>query len=210
MESPKSPAESLSSILSSESTKKLISSFSRAKLNGKSSDSALPISSLNQIVTPILPKPTPSGLVLPKAAESKKPIKFTVRKVSKEENVTSSARSSPKPRLYAYGNLPENRMKSAERHAGDLMLQQNQLKYDSYVTRVDKIDKEIEFLLNLLPPYNVEIDYATRNKIIRAIEKLRMKQDEIEKKKYSLGISISRMWRDFDENETWVRSVSNH
>lgn len=169
-----------------------------------------PAANSNTVVTPVLPQVASTGQTLPKLAENKKPIKFTVRKVSREENVTIPSRTSPKPRQYAYGNLPENRKKAAERRSGDSTLQKNQEKYDLYVNRLDKIDKEIEFLLNLLPPYNVEIDYATRNKITRAVEKLRMKRDEIEKKKYSLGMSISRMWRDYDDNETWVRSVSNH
>lgn len=209
MKSPKSPAGSLSSILSSESTKNLIHSLSKANLDVKAPEyNATPLPT-NSTVTPVLPLTGPTGLVLPKVTESKKPIKFTVRKVSRDENVTLPSRTSPKPRQYAYGNLPENRKKLAERK-GDNALQQHQEKYDSYVKRLDKIDKEIEFLLNLLPPYNVEIDYATRSKITRAVEKLRMKRDEIEKKKHSLGMTISRMWREYDENETWVRTVSNH
>lgn len=215
-DAPKSPVHSLSSILSSESTKKLIHSLSMANVV---SDKA-PIEAVTQAptttstattttVTPVLANPNSPGLVLPKVVESKKPIKFTVRKVSRDENVTIPGRASPQTRLYAYGNIPENRKQATERK-NDSVLQQNQEKYDLYVKRLDKIDKEIEFLLNLLPPYNVEIDYATRNKITRAVEKLRMKRDEVEKKKYSLGMSISRMWREFDENETWVRSVSNH
>lgn len=215
MEAPKSPAASLSSVLSSESTKNLIHSLSMANLDSKGtkgSNGSVAAVNLDTIVTPILPQvaPTEQPLPLPKLAENKKPIKFTVRKVSREDNVTIPSRSLPKARPYAYGNLPENRKKAAERRSGDSTLQKNQEKFDLYVKRLDKIDKEIDFLLNLLPPYNVEIDYATRSKITRAVEKLRMKRDEIEKKKYSLGMSISRMWRDYDDNETWVRSVSNH
>ena len=36
-----------------------------------------------------------------------------------------------------------------------------------------------------------------------------MKQDELDKKKYSLGITISRLWRDNSDSDIWVRSVSN-
>lgn len=85
----------------------------------------------------------------------------------------------------------------------------SQEKYDLYSSRIEKINKEIDFLNNLLPPYNVEIDYTTRTKIVRAIEKLRTKQDELSKKKYSLGITISRLWREQDAGTMWVRSVSN-
>lgn len=217
MNPPESPVASISSVLSSESTKNLISSLSHAKLDvtdlsqasldAKSTD--IPPPALNTTVTPVLPPVTSPSLVLPKAG-SKKPIKFTVRKVSREENVTIPSRTHTTSHQYAYGNIPENRKKLTERKSESTVLQQNQEKYDSYVNRLDKIDKEINFLLDLLPPYNVEIDYATRNKIARAVEKLRMKRDEVEKKKHTLGMSISRMWREFDENETWVRSVSNH
>lgn len=161
----------------------------------------------NIVVSPVLPKVVSK----PVAAEpvSKKPIKFTVRKVSREEEVKPKRVEAQKE--YLYGNIPEHRAKLELRKATDKksQLQQSQQKYDLYVVRLDKIEKEIRFLANLLPPYNVEIDYATRNKITRAIEKLRMKKDEIDKKKYSLGISISRLWREYDENTTWVRSVSN-
>ena len=85
----------------------------------------------------------------------------------------------------------------------------SQEKYDLYSSRMEKTNKEIDFWNNLLPPYNVEIDYTTRTKIVRAIEKLRTKQDELSKKKYSLGITISRLWREQDAGTMWVRSVSN-
>ena len=204
MDRPKSPSGSVSSILSSESRNKLIPDSLKPNLFFKHPN----------VVTPVLPQATPNGGVLPKAAENKKPVKFTVRKVSREENNSFPFRmpsgASTKTRQYAYGNLPENKKILTERNSGNTLLQRNQEKYDLYVKRLDKIDKEIEFLLNLLPPYNVEIDYSTRTKIMRAIEKLRVKRDEVDKKKYTLGMSISRMWREFDENETWVRSVSKH
>ena len=60
-----------------------------------------------------------------------------------------------------------------ESHKAYEQIKATQLKYDQYVTRIGKIDKEIDFLVKLLPPYNVEIDYATRTKITKAIEKLR-------------------------------------
>lgn len=78
--------------------------------------------------------------------------------------------------------------------------------YDNYNLRIEKINKEIDFLLGLLPPYNVEIDYKTRTKVNNAIEKLKNKQDELEKKKYDLGIVILRQWRNLDEGDLWVRS----
>lgn len=148
--------------------------------------------------------------VLPKAGE-KKPVKFTVRKVSRDTISIPEKQKTREGREYLYGNIPENRALAQQRKASDKLsqLQYSQQKYDQYEARIEKINKEIAFLTNLLPPYNVEIDYATRSKITRAIEKLRMKQDEIGKKKYSLGITISRLWREHDENDIWVRSVSN-
>lgn len=192
-----SPAGSVSSILSSESTKKLINSLTSSELNSHIQ------------VLPVLPK-TELPPVAPKPVESKKPIKFTVRRVSHENTIPVPGKKASTPHSYKYGNLPENRTGAQDRRAADKesQLSRNQAKYDAYESRIDKIDKEIRFLENLLPPYNVEIDYSTRTKITRAIEKLRMKKDEIEKKKYSLGIAISRLWRDHDENNTWVRSVS--
>lgn len=82
-----------------------------------------------------------------------------------------------------------------------------QHKYDQYEARIVKIDKEIQFLTNLLPPYNVDVDYNTRVKIQRAIEKLKGKQDELARKKYGLGITISRLWRASEGSEIWVRKV---
>ncbi|RCK64502.1 hypothetical protein Cantr_00350 [Candida viswanathii] len=85
-------------------------------------------------------------------------------------------------------------------------LQKAQHKYEQYDARITKIEKEINFLTQLLPPYNVEVDYNTRVKITKAIEKLRMKQDEVDKKKYDLGITISRLWRNLDDGSNiWVR-----
>lgn len=132
-----------------------------------------------------------------------------MRKVSRDTGETAVA--APETREYLYGNIPENRARAQERKNNDKVtqLQHSQRKHAEYTARVEKINKEIGFLTNLLPPYNVEIDYATRTKITRAIEKLRMKQDEVEKKKYTLGITISRLWREHDESAIWVRSVSN-
>ncbi|CAH6720519.1 hypothetical protein CLIB1444_04S01882 [[Candida] jaroonii] len=111
-----------------------------------------------------------------------KPIKFKVRKVSSD---------IPKPK------------------SNNKQVQSVQLQYDQCTNKITKIQKEIDFLNNLLPPYNVEIDYHTRTKITRAIEKLTNKIDEIEKKKYNLGITLSRLWRDLDDSDIWVRTVSN-
>ncbi|EGV62820.1 hypothetical protein PSN45_000942 [Yamadazyma tenuis] len=118
---------------------------------------------------------------------TKKPIRFKVRKVSgddKEREVTTADNKT-------------KHMKSV------------QLQYDQCVNRIEKIKKEVNFLKTLLPPYNVEIDYHTRTKIERAIEKLNMKSDELAKKKYGLGINLSRLWREFDDSQIWIRSVSN-
>lgn len=197
---PASPSGSISSLLSSDSTKKFIKSLS---MSGLSTNGHI-------VTSPVLPSnmTPPESPVLPK--NEKKPIKFTVRKVSRDTISIPEAGKQQRPREYAYGNLPENREKGHQRKPSDKVsqLQQQQAKYDLYARHVEKINKEVRFLTNLLPPYNVEIDYATRTKITRAIEKLRMKQDEIEKKKYTLGISISRLWREYDENDTWVRTVS--
>lgn len=206
-----SPSGSLSSLSSSDSTENLIKSLSMGKLNlDGETGTAQTIQSI--AASPVETGVTPAGALLPKNSNTPKPIKFTVRKVSRDTIAIpdSTKLKGTKQREYAYGNIPENREKAKERKQGDKLsqLQQNQHKYDQYAARIDKINKEVDFLTNLLPPYNVEIDYVTRTKITKAIEKLRMKQDEIEKKKYSLGISISRLWREHDENEIFVRSVS--
>ncbi|KAK8441466.1 hypothetical protein ACI3LY_000228 [Candidozyma auris] len=230
-----SPSGSVSSVESSESTKKLIHSLSKQGLSGvlpgaenskkndeKSNDekskiedtpnlnsgASTPATDVSAVQSPLSDTfPVNGGQGLPK---ERKPVKFTVRKVSRETINTSATSSSSGQRQYSYGNLPENQEpKERKPLTKNEQLQRSQNKYDSYAVRIEKINKEIDFLTNLLPPYNVEIDYATRNKIARAIEKLKMKQDEIEKKKYSLGITLSRLWREHDERELWVRSVSN-
>ncbi|CAN3372950.1 hypothetical protein DIRU0_C13080 [Diutina rugosa] len=124
----------------------------------------------------------------------KKAPKFTVKRIdSQSKKNTVSLASSMDP----------SQIKDKDR------LLAAQKKHDAYTNRISKIEKEIVFLSNLLPPYNVEIDYATRTKITRAIEKLRMKQDELMRKKYDLGITISRLWRGHDENDLWVKGFSN-
>lgn len=207
-----SPSGSISSVSSSESTEKLIKSLSMGKLatnKGPDEPAVEPFT-----VSPIQPTFSAVSAPLPKANNTPKPVKFTVRKVSRDTIALpeSGAANQSKQRTYAYGNIPENREKANDRKSLDKgsQLQANQAKYDQYAARIEKINKEVNFLTNLLPPYNVEIDYVTRTKITKAIEKLRMKQDEIEKKKYSLGISISRLWREHDESEIFVRSVSRH
>lgn len=124
----------------------------------------------------------------------KKAPKFTVKRIdlqSKKNTVSLASSMDP------------SQIKDKDR------LLAAQKKHDAYTNRISKIEKEIVFLLNLLPPYNVEIDYATRTKITRAIEKLRMKQDELMRKKYDLGITILRLWRGHDENDLWVKGFSN-
>lgn len=181
-----SPSESsLSSINSDSSTGKLIKSLSVDKLNNQENE---------------IPKEQTHTLPLPKNS-NKKPIKFTVRKVSHEPIKISNKTNE---RQFSQG-----KKQVMESHKAYEQIKATQLKYDQYVTRIGKIDKEIDFLVKLLPPYNVEIDYATRTKITKAIEKLKMKQDELDKKKYSLGITISRLWRDNSDSDIWVRSVSN-
>lgn len=175
---------SLSSINSNSSTGKLIKSLSGDKLNTQMEET---------------PKEQTHTLPLPKNS-TKKPIKFTVRKVSHEPIKFNNKTN---------GMQIKSRKEGVESQKTLQHIKASQLKYDQYVTRINKINKEIEFLIKLLPPYNVEVDYATRNKITKAIEKLKMKQDELDKKKYSLGITISRLWRENNDSDIWVRSVSN-
>ncbi|KAK6461393.1 hypothetical protein DFJ63DRAFT_314024 [Scheffersomyces coipomensis] len=203
-----SPSSTISSIHSDSSTGKLI--------KGLTTEQTID-NSLN------IPKKTSQ-------VNNKKPIKFTVRKVS-HEPIKSPL---PSPVLQNSNNHNSSRTSSTN-HKSSHQQQQSQIttvhlvehleeqnlakeneklriaeyKYEQYQERIIKIDKEIEFLLNLLPPYNVEIDYSTRTKINKAIEKLKMKQDEIEKKKYSLGITISRLWRGHEESDIWIRNFSN-
>lgn len=176
----------------------------------------------------------------------KKIKKFTVRKISNPESITSPT-SSPNinkelprqtkfsptntkfnvtPRVSPVVSYSENKnshqqgqsqsRKSSVNSNGDSQEHKHQQelhklrkieeKYDQYEFRIEKIDKEIAYLKKLLPPYNVQIDYNTRVKINKAIEKLTMKKDEIDKKKYDLGITISRLWRNLgDGKEIWVR-----
>jgi hypothetical protein len=136
--------------------------------------------------------------------KARKPVKFTVRKVSSETISSGYGLPSENAQQPLYTFQTSNQ--SAKDHDKVVQVQK---RYDSYKSRIIKIDKEIEFLLGLLPPYNVEIDYKTRTKINNAIEKLKMKQDELEKKKYELGIILSRLWRGQDENDLWVRNFSH-
>lgn len=228
-----SPSLSVSSVLSLESTKELIKSLSTHQLAEDAETPAPPQAETSTTketqALPVPPEqthtpPTPTTRTSPKTAapakmgaaspqigskKDKKPVRFTVRKVSRDTSDTTP--NATEGREYLYGNIPENRARAQERKNSEKMsqLHHSQRKHAEYSARIDKINKEIEFLTNLLPPYNVEIDYATRTKITRAIEKLRMKQDEVEKKKYTLGITISRLWREHDESAIWVRSVSN-
>lgn len=206
---------SVSSVSSGGSTRELLRSLSKEVLVE------------NQENKDPVPLPSPT-LSADKPKPVKKPIKFTVRKVSHEpikspvlEN-SNVANKQLYPGILSFHNTdPQHKphatsvtLNNADTREEDklrrvhLQLSQTQAKYNLYEARMIKIHKEIDFLTNLLPPYNVEIDYATRTKITRAIEKLKTKQDEIEKKKYSLGISISRLSRELDDSDIWVRSVS--
>ncbi|RCK57885.1 hypothetical protein Cantr_06146 [Candida viswanathii] len=184
------------------------------------------------VVTPTSPNSNiPSTSPLPKKA-----VKFTVRKVSHEtiispssspnlSNVASAAaagaggrqRTSSHSRSHSHLEMgtttftantvaPSSSMANETNQQEMAKLQKAQHKYEQYDARITKIEKEINFLTQLLPPYNVEVDYNTRVKITKAIEKLRMKQDEVDKKKYDLGITISRLWRNLDDGSNiWVR-----
>lgn len=207
----KSPSLSSLSSNSSSSTKNLIQSLSMHQINNpleENKENAVPpsvisngenantsVDSTNMSNSTILnsTEKFPQNLTV-----QKRPIKFKVRKVSHGPVENSST-----GRKVSTGKSQSENPKSKPN------LKASQEKYDQYVNRIGKINKEIDFLVNLLPPYNVEIDYATRTKITRAIEKLKMKQDELEKKKYSLGMTISRLWRDYDDSDVWIRSFSN-
>lgn len=218
LESAHLPSGSISLVELSESTKRLINSLSLQALSG-----SLPVADLNTQVAEKNVEGSPTTMTTHSAIPSpdsetfsqrlpkldKKPVKFTVRKVSRD-TINTSAGINNGQRQYSYGNTID-RLEPKERKplSKNEQLQRSQAKYDGYAVRVEKINKEIEFLSNLLPPYNVEIDYSTRNKIAKAIEKLKTKQDEIQKKKYSLGITLSRLWREHDERELWVRAKSN-
>ncbi|KAI3402840.2 hypothetical protein KGF56_004301 [Candida oxycetoniae] len=201
----KSPSvSSISSIETNNSTEHLIASLSSTQVNSQISESSK-IPQSEAIKADILN----NSLLDAKARQEsktpkKKAIKFTVRKVS-HEPINASTATSPH---ISHSHSHKDKVVSGE-HEDIRKLQSIQSKYDQYDARIIKIDKEIEFLIQLLPPYNVEIDYGTRVKINKAIEKLRMKKDEIEKKKYTLGITISRLWRSCEGSEIWVRKFDN-
>lgn len=176
---------SLSSINSDSSTGKLIKSLSKTKISSEEGPAI---------------KANTHSIEVPKNSK-KKPIRFTVRKVSHEPINLSNSPTEGRFTHKEVGSYEESKSKQT--------LHDTQKKYDQCVTRISKIDKEVDFLLHLLPPYNVEIDFTTRSKIQRAIEKLRLKQDELSKKKYRLGTMISRLWRESEVSEIWVRGVSN-
>lgn len=190
---------SISSITSTGSTEKLIKSLSKEHLPQAPENGGLSTPVLSGI--PEANRTFSPNSTLSDGSPKKKPIKFTVRKVSHGAIKSPVLESSNSANQQKH---PKKVPLNMSEH-----LKATQAKYDQYVARIAKIDKEIAFLSNLLPPHNVEVDYATRTKITRAIEKLRMKQDEIEKKKYGVGITISRLWREHDDSDIWVRSVSN-
>lgn len=142
------------------------------------------------------PDALPLALGAPRNPYLKKATRFTVKRVD----------LTKQQRQLSVADLLDG--EAAVKDKEKLMAAQK--KHDAYIKRIAKIDKEIEFLSKLLPPYNVEIDYATRNKITKAIEKLRMKQDELQRKKYDMGITISRLWRGHDESDVWQKGFSNH
>ncbi|KAK6205564.1 uncharacterized protein RJT21DRAFT_118062 [Scheffersomyces amazonensis] len=191
-----SPSSSISSINSDSSTGKLIKKLSSANL----------VDDAN------------TKLKIPKnnnTDNKKKPVKFTVRKVSHEPIVSPLTspilQNHPIPNIQKNNNIRVISQTNEDNQAikdGE-KVRVAEYKYEQYQERIQKIEKEIVFLSNLLPPYNVEIDYSTRTKITKAIEKLKMKQDEIEKKKYTLGITISRLRRDHEESDIWIRNFSN-
>ncbi|KAI5952692.1 hypothetical protein KGF54_003559 [Candida jiufengensis] len=247
----KSPSiSSISSIESNSSTDKLIKSLSSTKLTTKddqtstTSGTESSTTTIRQVLATTndnKPNRLPQSVASKtnfyndlneknknQLPQKKKPIKFTVRKVSHEPvNINSSSNSSspttsrnPTPTSATSSKFsftdkniekPKNNdIKSpttTDQHEVEIIskLKQSQQKYDQYEIRIIKIEKEIEFLLQLLPPYNVEIDYNTRTKINKAIEKLKLKQEEIIMKKYNLGIVISRLWRNHESSEIWVR-----
>ncbi|KAK6459680.1 uncharacterized protein RJT20DRAFT_5239 [Scheffersomyces xylosifermentans] len=221
---------SISSMNSDSSTHKLIDSLSEPKTQEKeiaTSDTITEKSNENTDteteaaakVNTAAPTSSPS-LPLPKS-NAIKPVRFTVRKISRDEpSATVATPKSPitqDPRSHNSSSNYTTKTKivkavpvEEDQGARDIAkLNKAQRKFDQYENRVVKIQKEIDFLSNLLPPYNVEVDYATRTKITKAIEKLKTKQDEIEKKKYGLGITISRLWRGHEDTDIWVRTFSN-
>lgn len=203
----KSPSiSSISSIGSDSSTDALIRSLSTVnlldkvdkrvektvkKIEGLSGITAVPttISEKSEgIVSPETPVVS-NGIKSPQLP--KKAVKFTVRKVSHESTKTSNSRAVKS------GNADQKKLDQLRRSQG---------KYDHYNSKINKIEKEINFLQNLLlPPQNYDVDFSTRNKIASAIVKLNNKKEEVEKKKYNIGISISRLWRFQDESDIWVR-----
>lgn len=116
----------------------------------------------------------------------KKPVKFKVKKVNHE---------------------PDND-NVVHQHEQRKQLKLVELQYEQVVNRIRKIHKEVRFLKNLLPPYNLEIDYSTRVKIDNSIDKLLTRADELNKEKHHLGITLSRIWREFDDSDYWVRTAS--
>ncbi|RLV94963.1 hypothetical protein JA1_001410 [Spathaspora sp. JA1] len=139
---------------------------------------------------------------------NKKPVTFTVRKVSHETiksplHSPTNKQNPVRPKHIKSNPSPEREAEASNSKTDKLKHVQS--KYDSCNEKIAKIDKEIEFLEKLLPPYNVEIDYTTRNKITRAIEKLKTKQDEIRKQQYEMGITISRLWREQEGSDIWVK-----
>lgn len=140
---------------------------------------------------------------IPKAI---KPIRFTVRKVSHEPIkspdglFSKSAKSTPVLGNSTSSESDQNKLKQ---------LRKAQSKHDYYSSKIKKIDKEIDFLNNLLvPPQNYDVDFPTRIKIGSAVEKLLLKKDELEKKKYTVGVTISRLWRFQEESDIWIKGFN--
>lgn len=178
-----SSTSSASSIHSDSSTGRLIKSLSTDKDKPES---------------PEVPQVQTHTIHMPK--NNVKPVKFSVRKVSQEPATIRDVSDS---------SFRSNTSENSSNQRYEEQLQASQIKYDQYVNRINKINKEIDFLAKLLPPYNVEIDFTTRSKITTAIEKLKAKRDELDKRKYSLGVAISRLARDNEMSEIWVRGLTS-
>lgn len=224
-----SSLSSLSSVNSTHSTDDLVKSLANANFNDKDSKS---ITLSNDDKEPSITSSSPTSnelpevniipKALPKSVASKanfynelsniettddsrqlpkKAIKFTVRKVSRE---TIKLPTTSTTQYKAKRMSPQQSLEVDSKDAAKL--RNAQTKYDQYKAKIAKIEKEINFLNNLLPPYNLEVDYNTRTKIVNAISKLNGRKDEIEKKKYDLGMIISRLWRVQEGTDIWVRS----
>ncbi|CAK9438987.1 uncharacterized protein LODBEIA_P32110 [Lodderomyces beijingensis] len=211
-----SSISSVSSIETNNSTKDLIKNMSPTAMSNANTPQQQPPQTTNKLPQSVASKTNFYNDLDAKSRDAtnvkkNKPIKFTVRKVSHEPINSGNPNYSFKPSQNK--NSPQGSAVGTSDHQDSSKLKSKlksaQSKYCDYEVRVIKIQKEIEFLTQLLPPYNVEIDYSTRVKINKAIEKLKNKQDEVEKKKYTLGMTISRLTRGYEGGEIWVRKFDS-